>query len=106
MKKKAHYTKSNINRMRGIPIQSVIVDVLKMPTKTRPGGYIQFRCPKCHGDTTGVREKTNTAVCVDCDAHFNPIDIVMEHEKISFKEAADLLYGLSGRRLNQKISRR
>ena len=93
---KTLYSKSDIRRFRrSIPIQGLIVDILKIPSTTA-NGYCQFRCPKCGNSNAGIKvgEKKNRALCPDCETYFNPIDLVMAHKDIGFKQAADFLHNL------------
>jgi len=77
-----------------IPIDILIQDVLAMPTE-RSDGYFRFSCPLCDRFHTTVYFKDNLARCFDCQKNFNPIDMVMYRQKISFVQSVDFLNQLA-----------
>lgn len=78
-----------------IPIRDVIVQ-LQIPAK-EVEGYFRFLCPACSEFHTATNSETNLARCFRCHKSYNPIDLVMAVEKVSFLEAVSLLQS----RLNQ-----
>ena len=88
------YTKAEIRRFRNnTQITPLILDVLKIPFKTS-NGYSRFRCPICEKfDLVTIPDK-NLALCTYCETDSNPIDIVMKHNNMTFKQAADFLHDL------------
>ena len=73
-----------------IPIQTLITDILDMPSKYSEG-YFRFLCPRCFEFNTSVKKSTNLARCFRCKENFNPIDLVMNINNISFKETVEFL---------------
>ena len=73
-----------------IPIELLIEKVLALPSD-RKNGYLRFACPLCQGFHTGINAEHNLARCFDCRKNFNPIDMVMCQNKISFKQSVDFL---------------
>ncbi len=57
----------------------------------RDDGYFRFLCPICHEFNTATNPRTNLGRCFRCRKNFNPIDIVMSVERVSFLEAIRLL---------------
>ena len=76
-----------------IPIDSVIIDLLMIPSKLSEG-FLRFLCPLCHEFNSATNHKTNLARCFRCQKNFNPIDLVMAEKRIPFRQAADLLLPL------------
>ena len=80
-----------LRRLRNdIPIQELITKILDMPSKY-PEGYFRFLCPNCFEFNTSVKKQTNLARCFRCKENFNPIDLVMKINNVSFKEAVGYL---------------
>lgn len=80
-----------LRRLRNdIPIQTLLADVLELPTKIRDG-YLRFLCPLCHEFDTATNPETNLARCFRCERNFNPIDLVMIVERMNFLQAIDHL---------------
>ncbi len=73
-----------------IPIDRLIEKILAIPSK-RINGYLRFACPLCQGFHTAVNAQHNLGRCFDCQKNFNPIDMVMCRNKISFKQSVDFL---------------
>ena len=73
-----------------VPIELLIEKVLALPSD-RKNGYLRFACPLCQGFHTGINAEHNLARCFDCRKNFNPIDMVMCRNKISFKQSVDFL---------------
>ena len=73
-----------------IPMELVIEKILCIPSKVTQGG-LRFKCPLCDKFNTAVNPPTNLARCFDCEANFNPIDMVMAVEHASFVEAVTFL---------------
>ncbi len=72
-----------------IPIRDVIVQ-LQIPAKDVEG-YFRFLCPVCSEFHTATNPETNLARCFRCRQNYNPIDLVMTVEKVSFLDAVSLL---------------
>lgn len=88
------YSKTALRKLRNdIPIDRLIVDILKQPNKISEG-YFRFLCPVCSEFTTAVNPKTNLARCFSCEKNFNPIDMVIAVKAYSFIQAVDYLMGI------------
>ena len=85
-----------------IPINRVIKDILKLPTKMSEG-YFRFLCPICSEFTTATNPKTNLARCFQCQKNFNPIDMVMDAKHVNFRNAVDYLLTIQSRTLDTLI---
>lgn len=72
-----------------VPLDRLFV-VLAIPTK-HSEGYLRFLCPLCRDFNTATNPRTNLVRCFRCQRNFNPIDLVMLAEGISFLEAIDYL---------------
>ena len=80
-----------LRRLRNqIPIAQLIAGTLQIPHKIAQGRF-RFQCPLCQAFHTATNSKTNLARCFCCKKNFNPIDIVMTNNKLSFLEAVDFL---------------
>ncbi|MBU1387740.1 MAG: hypothetical protein KKE62_05985 [Proteobacteria bacterium] len=91
---KKNYTKKEIWCFRnGIPITTLVLDILKIPSN-KSYGYSRFRCPLCGIFNLVALPDRNIALCTDCETEFNPIDIVMKHKNVTFKPAIDFLDAL------------
>ena len=53
--------------------------------------HFRFLCPICDEFNTATNSRTNLGRCFRCRKNFNPIDIVMTVERVSFLEAVGLL---------------
>lgn len=73
-----------------IPIAILIADFLKLPSKVADG-YFRFLCPICSEFITASNPKTNLARCFRCEKNFNPIDMVMTVNRLSFRDAVNYL---------------
>lgn len=69
-----------------VPIQSLIEDVLLLPSK-HSEGHFSFLCPQCLEFRTAVNPRTNLARCFLCCTNFNTIDISMIVRKLTFTQA-------------------
>lgn len=72
-----------------IPIEAVIRK-LGLPAK-EVEGYFRFLCPLCSEFHTATNPRTNLGRCFRCRENYNPIDLVMAVEKVSFLDAVSLL---------------
>lgn len=72
-----------------IPIRDVIVH-FQIPAKDVEG-YFRFLCPACFEFHTATKPETNLARCFRCRKNYNPIDLVMAVEKVSFLDAVSFL---------------
>ena len=85
------YSKELLRTLRNkIPIEVLICDLLKMENKVSEG-YFRFLCPICSGFNTATSQKTNLARCFRCEVNFNPIDMVMEVNRVGFVDAVEYL---------------
>jgi len=73
-----------------IPINALITERLKMPSKISEG-HFRFLCPLCGEFQTATNPKTNLARCFCCEKNFNTIDMVMACENTSFVETVHTL---------------
>lgn len=73
-----------------IPVDDVITRILRIEYRHREG-HLRWLCPKCGDLHTSTNKKTNLARCFLCKVNFNPIDLLMEVNKFSFKQAVGLL---------------
>ncbi|MHC4453743.1 MAG: CHC2 zinc finger domain-containing protein [Planctomycetota bacterium] len=73
-----------------IAVAHLIENVLKIPCKYSEG-YFRFLCPICHEFNTSVKQQTNLARCFRCKRNFNPIDMVMVVNDLSFIETVRFL---------------
>lgn len=81
-----------------IPIDSLIADVLEIPNKSSEG-YFRFLCPICSDFHTATKNETNLARCFRCNKNFNPIDMVMIVENMTFTETVKFLNSILSRYL-------
>lgn len=85
------YSKEMLRKLRNeIPIAILIADLLKLPNKICEG-YFRFLCPICSGFNTATNQKTNLARCFRCKKNFNPIDMVMQVNRVGFIDAVEYL---------------
>jgi hypothetical protein len=88
------YSKHLLYRLRNdIPIDGLIRAFLDLPFKESEG-YLRFLCPRCGDFHTATSSRTNLARCFRCAESFNPIDLVMAADRLSFKQAVDHLLRL------------
>lgn len=86
-----HYSASLLRTLRNrIPIDAVIVDMLRMDTRPDEN-QLRFRCPLCGHFHTATNAKTNLARCFDCEKNFNPIDLVITATNCNFVDAVEWL---------------
>jgi len=88
-----------------IPINTVIKELLALPSKTSEGLF-RFLCPICNEFQTATNPRTNLARCFLCRKNFNPIDLVMLVKKAGFIESVTYLKGAldNSRRVSQMLS--
>lgn len=85
------YTADFLKMLRNeIPIDSVIIDMLKLDVMVDPK-WLRFRCPHCYNFHTATNHQTNLARCFDCRLNFNPIDLVIAVGNCSFVDAVERL---------------
>ena len=72
-----------------VPIDGLLKE-LDVPTKLSEG-YCRFLCPLCREFNTATNPKTNLARCFRCQRNFNPIDLVMVVDQLSFLDAVAYL---------------
>ncbi len=93
-KLKGRYSKELLRKLRNdIPLAILIADFLRLPSKISEG-YFRFCCPICSEFNTAINPKTNLARCFSCRVNFNPIDMVMQVNRINFREAVEYLSGI------------
>ena len=73
-----------------IPINTVIKELLSIPSKTIDG-YFRFLCPVCNEFQTATKASTNLARCFYCERNFNAIDLVMIVKDLGFIESVTFL---------------
>jgi hypothetical protein len=73
-----------------VRIEVVIKHLLALPHKIREG-FLRFLCPLCSEFNTAVNPATNLGRCFRCQRNFNPIDLVIVVEQVSFLDAVDRL---------------
>jgi len=96
------YSKEFLRTIRNeIPIAILISDLLELPNKVFEG-YFRFLCPICSEFNTATNQKTNLARCFRCKKNFNPIDMVMEVNHVSFIDAVEYLSEILSRRSRLK----
>ena len=88
-----------------IPINTVIEELLALPSKTTEGLF-RFLCPICHEFQTATNPRTNLARCFVCRKNFNPIDLVMLVKKAGFIESVTYLKTVldNSKRVSQMLS--
>lgn len=85
--KKTRFSAQQLFELRNnIPVDMLIRDQLKVPSKIRDGVF-RFLCPKCNEFQTAVNPATNLARCFRCEKNFNTIDLVMEIKRYGFKDS-------------------
>jgi len=72
-----------------IPIDDVIRN-LDIPAK-EVEGYFRFLCPVCHDFHTATNPRTNLARCFRCRQNYNPIDLVVTVQQVTFLQAVQYL---------------
>lgn len=83
--------KETLRKIRNdIPINDVIIQMLQMEYRFREG-HLRFLCPTCSDLHTSTKPETNLARCFRCQKNFNPIDLLMIVNKLSFKQAIGFL---------------
>lgn len=78
-----------------IPINTIIADVLRIPSKIADG-HFRFLCPKCNEFYTATNPATNLARCFCCNTNFNTIDFVMIVNHSGFVESVKFLKNTLG----------
>ena len=92
------FTAEQLRRLRNeVDIGELIVH-LGIPAKTRDH-HLRFLCPHCSEFHTATNRETNLARCFRCKMNFNPIDIVMVVNDLSFVEAVHHLISVYRRPL-------
>lgn len=86
----SRFPDAHLRRIRNDVPVGRIVRWLELPTK-EVEGYLRFLCPSCSEFHTAMNPATNLARCFRCRRNFNPIDLVMAVEKVSFVDAVALL---------------
>jgi len=85
------YSAALLRRLRNdVPIDYILRDYLQIPCKVSEGIF-RFLCPICSDFNTATNPRTNLARCFRCARNFNPIDILMLVEGISFRDTVQAL---------------
>jgi DNA primase len=85
------YSPNFLRKLRNdIAVDHLIANVLKIPSKYSEG-YFRFLCPVCSEFNTSVKQQTNLARCFRCKRNFNPIDMVMVVNDLSFVDTIRFL---------------
>lgn len=88
------YSDELLRKLRNdIPINNLIADILKMPSKISEGQF-RFLCPRCKEFQTATNLKTNLGRCFNCEINFNPIEIVMAEKHMGFVDSVEFLKSL------------
>lgn len=82
----ARITEAELRRLRNDIDVEKLIRHLGIPSKRRDG-YFRFLCPICSDFHTATNPRTNLGRCFRCCENFNPIDLVMRLEQLSFREA-------------------
>jgi DNA primase len=85
---------AELRRLRNDIDISQLIRCLGVPWKERDG-YFRFLCPICGEFNTATNPRTNLGRCFRCCENFNPIDLVMRLERLSFLQAVDFLRAIS-----------
>ena len=81
---------AELRRLRNaVPVDEVIRQ-LGIPHKRRDG-LLRFCCPLCSDFHTATHHSTNLARCFRCRRNFNPLDLVIVVERVSFLDAVSWL---------------
>lgn len=91
-------TEKELRQLRNDVDIAELIQRLDIPWKRREG-YLRFLCPTCAEFDTATNPRTNLARCFRCRENFNPIDLVMTVERVSFRDAVGIL-----RRLRTAVS--
>ena len=86
----ARITREELRRLRNDVDIARLIRLLGIPCKRRDG-YFRFLCPICGDFNTATNPRTNLGRCFRCAENFNPIDLVMKVERLSFLDAVDRL---------------
>ncbi len=88
---KKRFSAQELRELRNlIPINTVIKELLLVPTKISEGCF-RFLCPQCNEFQTSTSSSTNLARCYLCGKNFNPIDMVMAVKASQFHDSATYL---------------
>jgi DNA primase len=93
MSDRINITRDYLQRLRNEINFNHLFRYLGWPHK-RTGGKLTFVCPKCSESQTSVNPKTNLARCFGCKLNWNPIDFVVEVNRVEFITAVGLLENL------------
>lgn len=83
-------TDAELRRLRNKIDITQLIRHLQIPSKRRDG-YFRFLCPICGDFNTATNPRTNLGRCFRCEENYNPIDLVMKVERLSFLQAVQLL---------------
>ena len=84
---------AELRRLRNQVDITELIQRLGIPWKRRDG-YFRFLCPICDEFNTATNPRTNLGRCFRCCENFNPIDLVMCLERLSFLQAVEFLRGI------------
>ena len=77
------YSSSELHELRNKISLRKLLGILNIEVKL-DGEVEIFSCPRCSGFRTGINPRANLCRCFSCARNFNPIELVMEHQKASF----------------------
>lgn len=81
---------AELRRLRNDVDITELIRRLGIPWKCHDG-YFRFLCPICDEFNTATNPRTNLGRCFRCRENFNPIDLVMRLESLSFLQAVEFL---------------
>ena len=84
------YSSSELHELRNKISLRKLIKFLGVEMKL-DGKVEIFSCPSCAGFRTGINPEANLCRCFSCAINFNPIELVMQHQKTSFLESVKLL---------------
>ena len=85
-----HVTKQELRHLKNKIDINAVIKHLKIPWKIQEG-YVRFLCPLCSEFDTATNPRTNLARCFRCKQNFNPIDLVMVDQKMTFLDSISYL---------------
>ena len=82
--------REKLRRLRNQVLIDRVIEKLDLPSKLSEG-YLRFLCPLCREFNTATNPDTNLARCFRCKRNFNPVDLVMVCQSVSFLDAVRTL---------------
>ncbi len=84
------YTDDFLRMLRNEIKIDKVINLLMLETR-HIRNTLRFCCPLCHCFHTATNPKTNLARCFDCEANFNPIDLVIAVTRRDFVYTVEFL---------------